>query len=541
MTKIRLSVFQSLGSNLRAQLQEYVDWAGPLITEKSTTSLLIYKDGEGSEGGSAKWTGTSFQYASADENDPTPLSGIATGFELSQTIATSARLQFQDFSVSLVESYNALSVSVDAFLELFGDIEFFGGFGADVVQLGSGNDRLYGHDGDDTLYGMGGNDVFFDGYGNDMLYGGTGDDTYIIGPGFDTIIELPGEGLDRVRASVDFTLPDNVERLVLLYGPINGTGNTLDNLLRGSNDNNILDGKAGKDAMYGGAGNDTYVVSSSGDQTIELANEGRDTVRSLIHWTLGANVENLELQGTANLVGTGNSLDNSLTGNVADNTLRGGAGNDILNGAAGKDTTYGGIGNDVFIVSSTGDRTIELAGEGADTVRPYIDWTLGANIERLEFLGSANLTGNGNTLNNTLIGNSGDNILRGGAGDDTLVGGWGKDTLIGGDGNNTFFFNSSLDYAGVDRINDYNPAKDTIQLENEVFRHRWSDWLPTGWLSAGAFHTGTEAHDATDRIIYNRATGDLLFDPDGSGYDDPIKFATVAPGLAMTANDFFVV
>ncbi|MEI5682187.1 Calx-beta domain-containing protein [Mesorhizobium sp. CCNWLW179-1] len=229
----------------------------------------------------------------------------------------------------------------------------------------------------------------------------------------------------------------------------------------------------------------------------------------------------------------GNDILNGLGGN---DKLDGGVGNDHLDGGAGNDAMYGGTGNDTYVVNSLSDQTIEAVSQGTDTVRSSISLTLGANIERLELQGTTNLVGNGNSLNNTVIGNSGNNVLRGGAGNDLLSGGAGKDTLAGGSGNDAFHFNARLGSTNIDKITDYNVAQDTIQLENSVFTG-----LANGWLSVGAFHTGSAAHDATDRIVYNKTTGDLYFDKDGLGGAAATKFATLAPGLAMTAGDFFIV
>jgi len=223
------------------------------------------------------------------------------------------------------------------------------------------------------------------GAGSDTLIGGAGDDIYVVDNTGDAVAENLEDGIDHVQSSVSYTLAANVENLTLTgTRTINGTGNTLDNVLTGNSAVNILsggsgndrlDGKGGADKMSGGTGDDTFVVSVSNDVITESANEGVDTVESSITFTLGNNVENLTLIGTNAINGTGNTVDNLLKGNGAANSLIGAAGDDTLDGGAGADILNGGTGNDTYVLGR---------GYGTDTTVEK-DATSG-NLDMAQFL-----------------------------------------------------------------------------------------------------------------------------------------------------------
>lgn len=359
-----------------------------------------------------------------------------------------------------------------------------GGAGDDTLNGLAGNDTLTGGAGNDTLNGGAGNDTMAGGLGNDtyvvdsasdvvteaanegidlvqssvtytlganvenltltattaingtgnaldnvltggsgvnVLTGGAGNDTYVVGTG-DSTVEVAGGGNDTVQSAVTWTLGTEVENLTLTgTTAINGTGNTLNNVLIGNSAANILSGGTGADTMQGGLGNDTYVVDNISDVVTENLNEGTDLVQSSVTYTLSANVENLTLTGTTAINATGNALNNTLTGNTGAN---------ILDGGAGADTMVGGTGNDTYYVDNVGDVTTEAASAGTDTVISSISWALATNLENLTLSGTANINATGNTLANVLTGNAGDNILDGGTGTDTMIGGLGNDTFV---------------------------------------------------------------------------------------------------------------
>jgi Ca2+-binding RTX toxin-like protein len=310
--------------------------------------------------------------------------------------------------------------------------------------------------------------------------GTSGNDTFRVTSTLDKVVEAANGGTDTITATVSYTLPDNVENLVLATdAALSGTGNALDNrlignagvnVLKGLAGNDYLDGAGGADTLYGGLGDDTYKVDASTVKVIELAKEGTDSVITTITYTLTANVENLRLDGSANINGTGNAEDNRMIGNAGANVLTGLAGNDYLDGGAGIDTLVGGKGDDVYVVDHVSDKVVELANEGNDTVMSSVSYTLPANVEILRLTGSAAVNGAGNTLANKIYGNDGANklfgwagndLLDGGAGNDVLNGGAGDDTLTGGAGADTFIFAAGY---GKDTVTDFQHGVDKLVL-----------------------------------------------------------------------------
>jgi Ca2+-binding RTX toxin-like protein len=125
------------------------------------------------------------------------------------------------------------------------------------------NNTITGNVAANVLSGLAGNDTLDGGLGNDTLVGGVGNDTYYVDAIKDKVTEKANEGTDAIIASISQTLIANVENLSLSgTSAINGTGNTVSNIVVGNDAANSINGGLGNDTLTGGTGNDTFVFNT---------------------------------------------------------------------------------------------------------------------------------------------------------------------------------------------------------------------------------------------------------------------------------------
>ncbi|CCI30236.1 conserved hypothetical protein [Microcystis aeruginosa PCC 9809] len=158
------------------------------------------------------------------------------------------------------------------------------------------NDDFIGTSGPDTLAGTS---------GADAMTGLAGNDTYTVNDAGDLVIEALNQGTDTVQAAISYTLPNNVENLLLTgTGNLNGTGNGLNNQITGNSGNNTLNGAAGRDTLTGGTGTDIFIFQFSqstsaaldrvtdfaiGTDKIDLLSQSGGAINAPVAFTRAAN------------------------------------------------------------------------------------------------------------------------------------------------------------------------------------------------------------------------------------------------------------
>jgi Ca2+-binding RTX toxin-like protein len=475
----------------------------------------------------------------------------------------------------------------------------------------SGNDTIDGGSGNDVLYGMGGNDIITGGLGVDRMVGGTGDDRFILnsvaedgdgefydgGDGTDSIevnavgsyfFNFYGDGFRSIEkfkfGTVSATNTGTIRvsdgqfqtaefnnmtieisalsagksifqidsfttnvmdlRGIIFVNTANApllvrfVGSSAIDTVFGSTVSDEISGGAGGDIINGGDGNDTIY---GGAAALDPTETGGDAL----------------FGGNGNDIIYGNGGDDFIYGNLGEDFLIGGTGtdtifggssatdpfdnsNDFIRGGAGNDFLYGNRGNDTIYGGEDGDR-IE-GGAGNDILLG------GGLLVDPTDLGDTIYGGNGN---DDIRGNGGDDNLLGESGDDSIIGGLGSDNIFGGTGNDYlrgglnadfFYFDTALNaVSNVDTIQAFELGVDFIVLSQAIF----AGIGPL--LNDEEFQLGAAANDIGDRIIYNSATGQLFYDPDGNtlGGVAQTQFAvmTVAAGALplLTIDDFIMI
>lgn len=168
------------------------------------------------------------------------------------------------------------------------------------------------------------------------------------------------------------------------------------------------------------------------------------------------------------------------------------------------------------------------------TALGYVDDFDPSGLMAYAFRGTDDIRGNAG--DDALSGFAGNDLVAGYGGDDLVIGGLGVDKLYGGLDFDVFYLVGKPKPGNVDQIKDYNDFFDEIWLD--FFSYN----LPLGRLASRAFFVGEHVHDANDRIIYDKADGQLLFDRNGTGPGGETLIATIAKNIGgLNAGDFFVV
>lgn len=410
-----------------------------------------------------------------------------------------------------------------------------GGSAADILIGDAGRNELYGGLGYDTLIGQGGDDWLEGGAGAaNQMQGGLGDDTYVVSASGDTIVEWAGEGVDTVRTALSvLTLAAHVENLVFTgSGSFVGAGNAQNNAITGGEDRDILAGRDGDDTLSGGSGaantliggpgDDTFVVQVVGDNLVEYAGEGTDTVQTtLASYTLRNHLENLTFVGAGHFSGVGNAEANTITGGDGDDALSGMAGDDSLYGGAGWDRLIGGHGSDLL----DGGADIDVVDYSAQTAAVRVNLAAGVTEDDgqggVDTLISIEIA-TGGSGSDVLIGDAGMNDLNGGDGNDTLMGMGDSDWLYGGVGQDTL--QGGL---GDDFYMDPEPGDTLVELAGEGVDSLWVlaiDYTLPAHFENLYFRNPGVAHAAygndEDNSIEGGDLGDLLV---GGAGDDVLN------------------
>lgn len=422
-----------------------------------------------------------------------------------------------------------------------------GSYGDDIYYANEGDDSVNGHTGNDTLWGWDGNDTLNGSYGQDYIGGDAGADSLVGGGGDDTL--YGGDGDDTLDGG------DGDDELADDSGSNSFYGGNGDDTITIGGTNGLVSA---------GDGNDFITISGTGSYTIDGGN-GSDSIgfTDLGSAIQAVNINNISgavtftATGFEHIIGTnyndtvsGTSAANNLTGNDGNDSLTGGDGNDTLAGDSGIDTLIGGLGDDLYYVDTT-DIVTESPSEGTDTVNSSAaTYTLASNVENLTLIGSAQINGNGNILNNVINGNRGTNLLSGGDGNDTIDGGdgidliygdLGADSIIGGSGSDTVNYANSSAGVYVDLANNtvsggFADGDQLVSIERVYGSNTGADTIfgnaEDNYLRGYVGNDSLVGHDGNDTLEGGAGTDTMI-----GGLGNDIYYVDASETVTELANE----
>ena len=328
----------------------------------------------------------------------------------------------------------------------------------------------------------------------------------------------PGSEPRDVTADISYTVESEVgvsdtATLTIETSPVQGTAENDHIVGFTDQDGTQIDGSDGPDDVILGYGGNDKIFAGAGDDDV-YGGSGNDFIRAQ----------------------SGNDV------------IYGEAGRDMLDGGTGADLMYGGTGNDIYFVDHTGDVVSEAGGDGTDTVKSKVSYTLGGSLENLWLQkGSVATSGTGNELRNMIVGNEQDNVIDGRSGNDNLIAGAGDDTVYGGEGHDKLHGNDGADLlsgqsgndklhggAGADTV-DGGEGNDTLcpGLGNDVMYGGAGNDLLSGNVGADTAYggSGNDTYKVSDPL-------DTIVEFDGEGHD--VVHAKADVTLSENVEDVFL-
>ncbi|MBL0406315.1 hypothetical protein JKG68_20355 [Microvirga aerilata] len=413
-------------------------------------------------------------------------------------------------------------------------LEFSAGAGNDSLTGGSLSDKLSGAAGRDLLSGWGGNDTIDGGAGVDIIDGGDGDDHLLGGMGIDIIDG--GNGRDTIYGGTEADLVDGGTGDDTIYGEA-GADN-----IDGGDGNDLLNGGAGDDVLSGGTGNDTLASGGGADKL-----DG------------GAGTDTVVLAGSQNdyaVVVTADGLQVTYTLTKSTQFM---AGLEFFQFSSGATLSRAQFIQPVaeppvvvqpqppVVTPPVVTQPEPPVVTPPTTIEATASSTLPEGVLNLIATGTANISLTGNALNNAITGNKGKNVINGGGGNDNVNGGLGNDNLTGSTGTDAFLFTTKLGTSKTDRtvnfdtIKDFVVKDDSLWLDNAIFKKLGAGTATKPKLLNKKFFALDTAKDKDDYVIYDKKTGVLSYDADGSGKGQAVEFAQLKKGLALKFDDLFVI